>query len=78
MTNDELDSRQSYVSARTASSTDLGELFWIIPQEGRVHVAPGLPTLHHLAEAVEVKLPLEAAELVVCLKVRCRAVWQTR
>lgn len=31
-----------------------------------MHIAPRLAALNHLAEAVKVELPLEAAELVVC------------
>lgn len=44
----------------------LGQLLRTVPQKTRVHVAPRLAALHHLAEAVQVELPLEAAELVVC------------
>lgn len=49
-----------------ANIAHLGELLRVVPEEGRVHVAPRLAALDYLPEAVKVQLSLEAAELVVC------------
>lgn len=43
----------------------LGKFLWMVSEERRMHVAPGLAPLYYFPESVQVQLPLKAAELVV-------------
>lgn len=62
-------SHHDNIADNQRASSHLRELLRAVPEKGRVHVASRLTALHHLAEAVEVELPLEAAELIVCAHV---------